>query len=191
MFDDEDEYDEDDDLDEDDYEYEDDDNEDGYGSDDDNPSGYGEDPEPEDEDELKDDEQEKNDAKKSKRKDNGDAKVEVSGGKGLEKGKLDVIKMNKRAAQLNCGPRTHKICPFCKQKSIFMEPPSSTLIRGAIWYIGGMDRGIRYVCLNPRCKACYVPGAPKARFKDNGSGSLSVTHGIHTPTNPWSIRPMK
>ncbi len=196
---DDDEYDDDDELDDeydddddDDDEY-DDDEEDGFGDDDDNPSGYGEDPEPEDEDELKDDEGEAN-AKKSKKKGQGQdsAEGEIKGKvEGKKGGAPDSVKMNKLAKQLHCGPRTQKTCPFCKQKSIYAEPVGSTIIRSAIWYCVGMDRGIRYVCLNPKCKAYFVPGAPKARFKDNNGGKLSTTHGLHTAENPFSLRPLK
>ena len=177
---DDDEYDDDDELDDeydddddDDDEY-DDDEEDGFGDDDDNPSGYGEDPEPEDEDELKDDEGEAN-AKKSKKKGQGQdsAEGEIKGKvEGKKGGAPDSVKMN-------------------KQKSIYAEPVGSTIIRSAIWYCVGMDRGIRYVCLNPKCKAYFVPGAPKARFKDNNGGKLSTTHGLHTAENPFSLRPLK
>lgn len=166
------------------------DNEDPYGDGNEDPFGE-EDPEPDDEDELKDDD-EKGSAKKSKKKgDGGEAQLETGGGKASVKGKLDVGKMNMRARSLHCGPRTKHICPFCKQKSIFCEPPTSTIIRSSIWYIGGMDRGVRYVCLNPNCKAYFKPGSPSARFKIGESGKLKTSHGLHTPHNPWSIRPIK
>ena len=188
-YDDEDEDDYDDDEDDDDE----DDNEDGYGSDEDNPDGYGQDPEPEDDEQLKDDDEDKK-KKKTKGDKGGDESVkgEVNAeGKGPGKGKLDTVKMNKMAKTYHCGPRTKYDCPFCKQRSIYYEPPVSSMIRAAIWYCGGMDRDPRYVCLNPKCKACFKPGAPSARFKVSETGVLKTTHGFHTPQNPLSFRSVK
>lgn len=168
-----------------------DENPDGFGSDDDNPDGFGEeyvDPRSFDEDDVLNEEPKENDKKEKKKKVKEETE-EVS--KGKKKVVLDPTAMNALASRLKCGKRTKKVCPFCKQQSIYPEPMGTKMVRGTLLLLIGINRNPRYVCLNKNCKAFYKEGSPRARFVENFDGKLKTSHGFHTPENPMSIRPSK
>lgn len=192
---------------------------DGYG--DDTEDGYGDDPVPPEEDgEEQQDEQDgeaQDDAGGDDGEDEDQGEGQQQGGfkgfidsflgrgkaqgtvQGKGNGKPSRAEMDKLAIQYKCaiagtsGFRTKYKCPFCKQESIYTEPAISYLVRRSTWniiHIG--DRPVRYVCLNKNCKAFFKPGSPAARFFSvAGTNLLSTTHGLQTPTNPFSPRPQK
>ena len=169
-----------------------DDNQDGFGSDDDNPDGYGEeyvDPRSIDEDDEANEEKEDKKEKKKSKKEKTESEETSSGGK--RKATLDPTAMNALASRLKCGKRTKKVCPFCKQQSIYPEPMGSKLIRNGLYLAVGANRKERFVCLNKNCKAFFDNG-PSARFVESlMGGNLHASHIIQTPTNPFSLKPKK
>lgn len=188
----------------------DDDNPDGFGSDDDNPDGYGNDDElnkilaGDDEEDKEDDEEgegegDKKDKKKGKKDKDKDKEKKEKEGKTkikLKNAPPDRGEMNDLARQLKAEktffPRT---CPFCKQRSIYLEPIGPMLKRGTIQFIGSVitygaikPRKLRYVCLNKNCKAFYLK--VHTRFVDSPTigGAIIPSHGLDTPANPWRIK---
>lgn len=169
-----------------------DDNPDGFGSDDDNPDGYGEeyvDPRSIDEDDEANEEKEDKKEKKKSKKEKTESEGTSSGGK--RKAILDPTAMNALASRLKCGRRTKKVCPFCKQQSIYPEPMGTMMIRKTLYLIVGVDRKKRFVCLNKNCKAFYKEGSPRARFVESPDGKLHTSHGLNKAENPMSMRPSK
>lgn len=189
---------------------EEDDNPDGFGSDDDNPDGYGNDDElnkklagedEEDEEDDKGDDEDDEGGKKKKKgkkdKDKDDKQEKEKKQKiKLKNAPPDRGEMNDLARQLKAEktffPRT---CPFCKQRSIYLEPVGPMLKRTTIQFIlsvitrGAVNtRKLRYVCLNKNCKAFYMK--VHTRFIDSPTigGALIPSHFLDTPANPWRLK---
>jgi hypothetical protein len=160
------------------------------------PYGYDENLDEDEEDPLADKEEKKKKKKKSDKEEDEEADNKTGFsiarsflGRGQKQSKLDEVKMNSEARN-HMLTRTKYKCPFCKQRSIYTEPPVNKIVRAILPFTNNQEE--RYVCLNRNCAAYYFnPNQASTEFVVGYSGNLKPKNIMGSPDKKFTIKILK